>query len=279
MPANSLSRRIIKRLLEPIANGPTYGVLQACAMSWDIKTRAWFEPEIELLSHAMKPGETAIDIGANYGLYAYHLSRIVGPDGRVYCFEPIPFTADTFGKIARILRFHEVTLIRKGVGETNGRVEFTVPVTELGSISAGLAHMGRIDARPGGAHDAKFPRKNQKIRCEVVSIDDALPGLRELSLIKCDIEGADLFAMRGAARSITQHRPTVIIEITPWFLEGFGLTVSDIYQFFEDRDYRCYHYHGKELIQAGVADIVEGNWVFVHPSREGRFGSFLRGKA
>src|SRR5260221_12767759 len=96
MAANSLPRRIAKRLLAPVLNETTYSLLQAAAMGWDIRSGAWTEPEIEILRHAVKPGDTAIDIGANYGLYAYHLSRLLRGTGKVYSFEPVPFTAGTF---------------------------------------------------------------------------------------------------------------------------------------------------------------------------------------
>ena len=131
MAANSLPRRLVKRLLAPVLTESAYSVLQAIAMGWDIKSGNWSEPELDLLAYGLKQGETAIDIGANYGLYAYHMSRAVGPRGKVYSFEPLPFTAKTFGLIQRALRFgHNVELVNAGCGEKRGRVSFTVPVNE-----------------------------------------------------------------------------------------------------------------------------------------------------
>src|SRR5262245_35964871 len=99
MAGNTLPRRVAKRLLAPLLNESTYAALQAVAMSWDIRRKAWWEPELELLPKLVERGDTVLDIGANFGLYAYYLSRAVGPSGRVYCFEPIPFTARTFGYV------------------------------------------------------------------------------------------------------------------------------------------------------------------------------------
>src|SRR5690349_660704 len=96
MTANSLPRRVFKKLLAPVLGDRSYAVFQALAMGWDIRTGAWSEPELELVPHAVRSGDTVIDIGANFGLYAYHLARAVAPRGKVYCFEPIPFTAATF---------------------------------------------------------------------------------------------------------------------------------------------------------------------------------------
>jgi FkbM family methyltransferase len=290
MAANSLPRRVVKKLLAPMLGERTYSVLQAVAMGWDIRRGAWYEPELELLPLAVRAGETAIDIGANFGLYAYHLSRAVGPTGKVWSFEPIPFTARTFRLIARGLRFGDnVQLVAKGCGEKSGQVSFTVPVMETGAISAGLVHMGRNDDRPGKERHAKY--KTKDVVCDVVTLDEYLADARDVSFIKCDIEGADLYAMRGARKMLEKHHPTVVIEITPWYLEGFGLKVEDVTGFFESLGYRCYRYdngtpYGKyvrqtdpnakrRLVPALAKDIVEDNWIFIHPSRRDRFASLL----
>lgn len=293
MAGNSLPRRVVKRLLAPMLGEGTYSVLQAVAMGWDIRRGAWYEAEIELLPLAVRPGETAIDIGANFGLYAYHLSRAVGASGKVWSFEPIPFTARTFKIIQRALGFGgNVELVAKGCGEKAGNLAFTVPVMKTGAISAGLVHMGRNDDRPGKEKYAQF--ETREVVCDVVALDDFLSAESNggaVSLIKCDIEGADLFAMRGARKTLEKHHPTVIIEITPWYLEGFGLKVEDLTRFFDELGYRCYRYDNgspvgsykkhasdpsrRRLIPTRAEDVYEDNWVFIHPERAARFGDLL----
>ncbi len=233
MAADSAPRRFLKRALAPILNDRAYQLIQSVAMAWDIRTGAMTEPELDLIRYAVREGETAIDIGANYGLYSYHLSRAVGANGRVYAFEPIPFTAGVFRLIARLLRFRNVELIEKGCGEADGEVVFTVPVQESGAIIAGTVHMGaRNNDRPGHERHARFKR-TQKVTCKVVTVDDYLGDLNDVSFLKCDIEGADLYALRGAKRLIERHHPVVVCEINPWFLEGFGIAVRDLVGFFD----------------------------------------------
>lgn len=274
MAANSLPRRVVKRILAPVLGERSYSVMQAAAMAWDIRTGNWHEPELELLDIGLRQGETALDIGANYGLYAYHMSRAVGPTGRVYSFEPIPFTARTFRLVQRALRFtHNVELVNAGCGEKAGRVSFTVPVMGNGAISAGLVHMGRNDERPGKA--ARINYETKTIDCDVVNLDTWLEGKTNVTLLKCDIEGADLFAMRGATKLLSTEHPTVIIEIAPWYLEGFGLTVRDITTFFDGLGYQCYRYVDGKLHPATAETIEEDNWVFLHPSRRSRYAKIL----
>jgi FkbM family methyltransferase len=261
-------------MLAPVLGEGAYSVIQAVAMTWDIRTGNWYEPELELLKVGLRSGETAIDVGGNFGLYAYHMSRAVEPTGKVYSFEPIPFTARTFRLIQRALRFgHNVELVNAGCGDKPGRVSFTVPVMDTGAINAGRVHMGRNDARDGKDRYANY--KTKVVECEVVTLDERLAGVKNTTMLKCDIEGADLFAMRGAKQLLAEQHPTVIIEITPWYLEGFGLSVRDVTSFFEDLGYRCYRYVDGKLWPATAETIEEGNWVFIHDTYRSRFDALL----
>jgi len=254
----------VKRVAAPLLNEATYSVLQAAAMGWDIHRGTWFEDEIDFAKRVISPGDTALDIGANFGLWAHHLSRAVGPSGHVHSFEPIPFTARTFRVLSHVLRFAKNTELHEvGCGETNERVVFKVPVMNTGAISAGLVHMGRNDDRPGREVFARFP-KTKDVPCRVVRIDDHLPDLQRVSFIKCDIEGADLFALRGAKQTIAQHKPALVVEITPWFLEGFGTKVEDLTGFMRDLGYRAYRYQKGALVPTTDENIVEANWLFLH---------------
>src|SRR6185312_12382199 len=52
------------------------------------------EPEFDLLPQLVRPGSVVIDVGANIGHYTLRLAQLVGPEGRVYAFEPMPKTFD-----------------------------------------------------------------------------------------------------------------------------------------------------------------------------------------
>src|ERR1035437_1956789 len=57
-------------------------------------TQLHFDDEsvIRLATRLLKPGMTVFDVGANIGLFAVYAAKVVGPQGRVHCFEP---TTDT----------------------------------------------------------------------------------------------------------------------------------------------------------------------------------------
>ncbi|HBB89337.1 MAG TPA: hypothetical protein DC047_17165 [Blastocatellia bacterium] len=283
MPANSTLRRVIKKLLYSFLGNSSYKYFQAVSKAKDIRNGSWSEPELDLIPLAVKEGEAALDLGANFGLYSYHISRALGPKGRVYAFEPVPFTFATLRLVSRILGFRNVTLFEKGCSEEAGRISFEVPVQASGAYAAGQAYIGgRRDDREGKESQVRWSGTKEVI-CEVVALDDFLPEIDRLSLIKCDVEGAELFAFRGARKLIGKHLPTVICEINPWFLEGFNVRLEDLITFFVELGYNLYHYRideaGPELFPVELKDVVEDNYVFIHPQALSRFSSVLRAVA
>jgi FkbM family methyltransferase len=277
MGANSAARRLAKKALYPVLNEHTYVYFQAVAKAWDIRKGRWSEPELDLIPRAVRAGETALDVGANYGLYSYHLSRV--PRVRVYAFEPVPFTFRTLKLVARLLGFRGVKLIEKGCSDRAGRIAFTVPVQASGAMAAGQAYIGgRDDTREGKEKQVRWAT-TRDVSAEVVALDEFLPNIEHLSLIKCDIEGAELLCFRGAQRLIGEHLPTVICEINPWFLEGFGIKLEDLLDFFDVRGYKLYRYvddgRARRLCEVSAAEVEEDNFIFIHPSRLERFDGLL----
>jgi FkbM family methyltransferase len=275
MPANSLPRRIMKTALTPVVNTRGYQMLRNLAMAWDIRTGAWREPELDLIKYVVKPGDTAIDIGANFGVYSYHLARAVAPGGKVYSFEPVPTTTQGFRTIAKLLRFQNVELFEKGCGDEPGTINFRVPLQDNGAVIPGIVHASaRDDARDGREKHARF-QTFKELPCEIVRIDDFLPQLSKVSFIKCDVEGADFLALRGARKTIESNRPLVVTEINPWFLEGFHISLDEFIDFFARMDYGLYRYTDGRLIPTPKDKVVEDNWIFLPSERRAQLASLL----
>lgn len=270
---------MLKATLAPVLNETTYAYVQGLSKAIDIRRGTSAEPELDLIPLAVRPGDTVLDLGANYGYYTYPLSRAVGPTGRVYAFEPVPFTFRTLTLVTRWLALRNVTLVPKGCSDVAGSVEFALPLQRSGAPSAGQAHLGSRDDNRAGAETQVRWAATRRVRCEVVALDDYLPPLTNLSLIKCDIEGAELLAFRGAARLVDTHAPSIICEINPWFLDGFGLRLDELLSFFSDRGYERYRYTPRKTLAAvtSAAAVTEDNYVFLHPRRRAPFEALIEG--
>ncbi len=280
MPANSPFRRAVKKLLWPLLHESVYAAIQAPIMALDIRRGTWNEPETELARLALQPGETALDIGANSGMFTWHLSRAAGPQGKVYAFEPVPLTARIFRGVAFWLGFRNVQFFEAGCSDAPGMIKFTVPLQASGGMSTGQAYIsGRNDEHPGKEKQVRW-QATRDVEAKVVKLDDTLPALPQLTLIKCDIEGAELLAFRGAIKLISATLPSVICEINPWYLEGFDFTIGDLASPFLSLGYAIYRLTGdpgsRRLSQVKPQEIEEDNYIFIHPSRLGRFQSVLQ---
>lgn len=266
-------RSLIKPLLYRFLSRNWYMRLQAASMSREIARGLHDEKEARLIPALALPGEAAVDIGSNYAMVSYHLSRAVGASGKVYAFEPIPFPYDVSRMIAERLGLSNVDFRRQGCGEANRFLSFRVPLQTGGAPSAGQSHMaGRNNELPGKDRHFRF-QSWETVECEVVRLDDALPSDADISFIKADIEGAELLAFRGAERLIDRCRPAVLSEINRFFLQGFGIRIEQLLSFFYDKGYKVYRLDiqdGLTLVEIDAADIDETNVFFLHPDRLAR---------
>src|SRR5947207_9912622 len=74
--------------------------------------------ERKLLRRTLSPGDVAVDVGANIGIYTQLLSRWIGPTGLVHSFEPSP---ENFRRLQSATRkLVNVRLCRAAVGERSG---------------------------------------------------------------------------------------------------------------------------------------------------------------
>jgi len=266
MAAESLPRRLVKKYLVPLLGEGTRQSLQALAMAKDILDGSWVdskEPEVLWARALLKPGETVIDIGANYGLYTYHASKAVGPSGRVYAFEPVPFTVGTLRKVCSLLRLKNVDVIAKGCSDEESTLTFSLPMQKNETLSAGLAFIS-VDQE---AHDIRNSKAEwehtSEIQAPVIRVDDYLSDLRKLRLIKVDIEGADLLALRGARSTIEKHRPAIIMEVEPRWYESYGISSADIAAFFSTLNYEMFKLVDGELASTTPEDFDSHNRVFL----------------
>lgn len=167
-----------------------------------------YEPEIvEFLAEHCRPGDIAFDVGANVGYHTMLLSRLVGPEGRVVAFEPVPTTAGWLEETLRCNDLTNVTVVCTALGASTGVASMRVgPASE-----AGLAHL--VDSTTG--YRSHFTEETRVIDVPIVSIDQLLAAgeLPIPSLIKIDVEGAELQVLRGASETLASVRPTVVTEL------------------------------------------------------------------
>lgn len=156
--------------------------------------------EIAALTGAIRPGELAVDVGANKGSYLPWLARAAAP-GRVVAFEPQAALARYLERACRAARLSNVTVEASGVSERSGTLTLHVPGE--GRPSPGASFEPTVAAVSPG----------RGVAVPVVRLDDYFRAeTRRIAALKIDVEGHELAVLRGAAELLERHAPLVVFE-------------------------------------------------------------------
>ena len=197
-------------------------------MVWARRHRAGLLPAAELspLLRCLKPDDVFLDVGGHAGSWAIPASRVL-PRGRVYSFEALPYYAGVLKTTLALLGRRNVTVVPAAVSEGEGEVSI------LWKDAQGQRLTGRTRMASG-------PEAGSTVRVRTTSIDrfrEQQPDGR-VRLIKCDVEGAELLVLRGAASTIARWRPLVFCELYDDYCRRFGYRAADVFAFFAERGYR-----------------------------------------
>jgi FkbM family methyltransferase len=154
------------------------------------------EPEWELSSRWLSAGDWAIDVGANIGHYTKRFSDLVGPTGRVICFEPVPATFELLAANVAQFESPNVTLLNLAASDSTRILGISIPDFETGLKNY------------YGAALTSAPSALQVMTCSIDSLGLEGP----VRVLKIDAEGHDTVVLRGAVRLLAAKRPTIIIE-------------------------------------------------------------------
>lgn len=266
-------RTFLKPLLFKLFGKNLYARFQFYAKIKDIDNRLVEEKEMELLPYFLKKDCNAIDIGANYAYYTISMAR---QSKKVFAYEPIPFTHKVCGMLIKHYKLKNVDLFLQGVGERNEIKQFNVPVVDFGGISAGQAHIADRNNELSGKEQHYQFNKNETYDCEVVALDTTLTDPTPISFVKMDIEGAEYFALKGMTRLIETHKPVILIEINPFFLEGFKIKESDLRDLISKSGYKTFVYSKEsKKLQAFSSAYFESNYILIHEENVHAFNHII----
>lgn len=191
------------------------------------------------------------DIGANMGWYSLLIARQF-KDCQVHAFEPIPKTNSFLKKNIEINNLPNIQAHHFGL--SNESKDLTFYFYPEGSGNASSANLSeRMDA--------------ELITCHVERLDDFIKvsGLK-VDFIKCDVEGAELFAFQGAAETLKRDKPIVFTEMLRKWAAKFNYHPNEIIVLFLSLGYRCFYAEGgvlKELTEM-TDETIETNFFFLN---------------
>jgi FkbM family methyltransferase len=214
-------RQLAKIALANVTPLQVYLWFNARAAAMEIASRRRWEPEIEYLPGFVSAGDSVVDVGANHGLYSYHLSRLVGAAGQVHAFEPVPLNLKILSYTIERHRLRNVVVHPCACGDKPETATFCVPL-QHGVPFLWIARQGS---------------DGLTFSCEVVRLDDVITG--NVSLLKIDVEGAELFVLRGAQRILRDCQPALLIEALGE-TRNYGYLQQDVFDFLASMGYRFF---------------------------------------
>lgn len=172
-----------------------------------------------VLRRVLGPASNGIDVGCHYGSVLSELCRLA-PRGHHAAFEPIP---DKVRFLRR--KFPEVDIHELALSDVPGHARFFVEPAR-----SGFSALRHPEPAACTAIDVRCAR-----------LDDVWPQDLPVALLKLDIEGAELLALRGALTTLRRHKPVVLFECGPGGPRAFGYAPADLHAFLlHDARYAIY---------------------------------------
>lgn len=220
-----MMRTRMKRILRQVLGEGVYRELHA---------RRWASRLRRDDGHALMPiiaqhvsaGDVCLDIGAHGGSVTVPLARAVGPEGHVFAFEARPDYAATLERTLGLLEISNVTVMPVAVGERNAEARLVVETAE-GDLT------GRSHLAADSADVTSIPVTSRALDGLVQEITQ----LGEASFVKIDVEGAELFMLRGGQGYFADVRPIVYCEIQDEHCARYGHAAATVIETFDALGY------------------------------------------
>jgi FkbM family methyltransferase len=154
------------------------------------------ESEYNTFKAIVKPGDHVMDLGANMGMHTMTLSKLVGPAGKVYAFEPQRVIFQILCSNIALNSLLNVHTYHAALDTESGTINIPSLDYEKSNNFGGL----EIDKSKTGD------------KVTVMTLDQLLDDMPKLNFIKLDVEGMEEKVLRGGVKVLTKFHPSLYVE-------------------------------------------------------------------
>lgn len=192
---------------------------------WDLYIYGVMErDELYFWRKLIRKGDIVIDVGANYGYWTLVASKLVGNSGTVLSFEPIDSTYETLLKNISASNVNNVTIYKQGLSnKTETTFFYSLSSDDIGSQSS-----------QGQQSILDFDNKQQ---VDLVTLDGVIKTKKSVKLVKIDIEGGELNALKGMEQLLKDSQPYITFEWNILTAESMGYHPDQILSYLESLNY------------------------------------------
>lgn len=159
-----------------------------------LEQEAWFEKETAFLASWLKPGMTALDVGANLGVYSLPMARVLAPHGQVFAYEPAsePRRLLALSKARNKTANLHIIAAALSDGEREGQLV--------------LGNSSELNSLQGSG-------PTEKVQITSLDAEQTSRNWGAIDFIKIDAEGEEERILAGAQAFFSEHSPLVMFEI------------------------------------------------------------------
>jgi FkbM family methyltransferase len=178
---------------------------------------------IDSLRDFVPAGSLVIDVGANVGFFTARFARWVGTSGEVIAIEPEDRNYDSLISVLK-------------------RKDLLDRVRALKAVAAAASGTALLEINALHPADHKLSRDGTGIAVDATTLDNLVPakGILRPSLVKIDVQGAEMLVLQGAVDILKVSRPALFIELHEEGLARFGTSVSAILSHLSDCGYEAH---------------------------------------
>jgi FkbM family methyltransferase len=159
-----------------------------------LEQEAWFEKEMGFLRHWLRPGMTAIDIGANLGVYSLPIARLIGPRGRIFAYEPGSEPRRFLERSRALSETDNLEIATQALSDREGEGYL---VFGASSEESALGQSGN----------------GELVRLTTLDSEDRERRWRAPDFVKIDAEGEEERIIAGGRNFFSRYSPLVMFEI------------------------------------------------------------------
>ena len=220
-------------------------------INFHIMMGLWEKDSLKILSELFEQFELtdkkiiAADVGANTGYYSLFFSKYLNAGSKIFAFEPDSSILDILEKNLEINHISNVQVLSMACSDQSGEIDF---------FEGDQHYHSSILSEWGGNKTSGI-----KMRVKSISLDDffSLQNNGEFpDLIKMDIEGGGVFALKGCHNCIVTKRPFMLIE------SHTSLEDQAIGNVLREYNYEAYRLTNKKWVKKKDKDYrdPEGVW-------------------
>jgi FkbM family methyltransferase len=229
---------------------------------------SWGKRDVDLFRKYVPEGGYVFDVGANLGHHSIVFSKLVGPGGKVFSFEPQKMMFCLLCANIAINNTLNVHPYKVGIGEKQGTLHmYPIDYGSDNNFGAlGINFQSDTDSQRTAGEEVS-----------IVTIDSFISSIfpfERLDFLKIDVQSFELFVLKGALLSLSRFHPTIFIEISPKWMHRRGYDYKEIYSMLSALGYQFVHSGGLSELRDvpewdGVSE-VEWDLLALAPSKQNR---------